>query len=73
MLSDRVHISEVPKVLADSSSVNTHAIQLLDSFNTAHQLIILLRLSSVTSYIDEYSPSVAEYENEDIPNICIAA
>ena len=34
-----------------------------------HTLIIPLQLSGVTSYIDVYSPSIAEYENEDIPKI----
>ena len=32
-------------------------------------LIILLWLSSVTSYLNVYSLSAAEYEDEDIPKI----
>ena len=59
-----VHISEVLKFLAESPSETIHAIEL-----EAHLLIIPLHLSSVTSYFDVYSPSVTEYENEDIPKI----
>ena len=40
------HISEVPKFLADSPSVTTHAIQLLDPFNAVHPLIIPLQLAA---------------------------
>ena len=54
-----VHISEVPQFLADRSSVTTHAIELTDLFNATHLLLISLQLSSL---------SIAEYENEDIPN-----
>ena len=61
-----VHISEVPKFLAESPSVTTHAMELRDPFNAAHPLIMLLQLSGVTSYFDVYSPNVAEYENKDI-------
>ena len=59
-----VHISEVLKFLAKSSSETTHAIELVNPFDSAHPLIILLQLSSVTSYFDVYSLNVAEYENE---------
>ena len=38
-----VHISEVPKFLADSPSMTTDAFQLLDPFNALHPLIILLQ------------------------------
>ena len=62
-----VHVSEISKFLADSPSVTTHAIQLLDPLNAAHIIIILLQLGFVTSYFDVYYPSVAEYENDDIP------
>ena len=55
-----VHISEVSKFLAESPSETSHAIELTDPFNTAHPLIILLQLSSVTSYFDVYSSSVTK-------------
>ena len=64
-----VHISEVPKFLAETLNETTHAIELVDPFNAAHPLIILLQLSGVTSYFDVYSPSIADYENEDILKI----
>ena len=64
-----IHISEVSKMLAESPSVTTHAIQLGDPFDATHPLIIQLQLSSVTIYFDVYSSSIAEYVNEDIPNI----
>ena len=56
-----------------SLSETTHAIELVDPFNAAHLLIILLQLSSVTSYFDMCSPNVAEYENDDIPKIHLTA
>ena len=68
-----VHISEVPKFLAESPSVTTHAIELTDPFDAAHILIIPLQLSIVIRYFDVYSPSIAEYENEDIPKIHLTA
>ena len=64
-----MHISEVPKFLAESPSVTTDANQLTDPFNAAYSLIILLQLSSVTSYFDVYSQSTAEYKNKHIPKI----
>ena len=64
-----MHINEVPKFLAESPSVNNHALELTDPFDADHLLIIPLKLSSVTSYFDVYSPRIAEYENEDIPKI----
>ena len=60
-----VHVSEVPKFLAESPSETIHAIELVDPFDAAHPLIIPLQLSGVTSYFDWYSLSVREYENED--------
>ena len=39
-----VHISEVPKYLAESPSITTHAVELVDPFNAAYQLIIPLQL-----------------------------
>ena len=68
-----VHISEVPIFLAKSASETTHAIELVDPFNAAHPLIILLQMSSDTSYFDVYSPSIAEYENDDILKIHLTA
>ena len=68
-----VHISEVPKFLAESPSVTTCAIESTDPFNAAHLLIILLQLSDVTSYFDVYSLSVAKYEDKDISKIHLTA
>ena len=59
--------------LAEITSETTHAIELVDPFDAAHPLIILLQLSGVTSYFDVYSPSIAEYENDDIPNTHLTA
>ena len=64
-----VHISEVPKFLAETPSETTHTIELVYSFDAIHSLIILLQLSSATSYFDVYSPSIADYQDEDIPKI----
>ena len=64
-----VHISKVLKFLADSPNETTHTIQLIDPFNTAHSLIIAPQLSGETSNFEVYSPSVAKYENEDIPKM----
>ena len=63
-----VHISEVPKFLAESPSETTHAIKLVDPFNAAHSLTIPLQLSNVTIYFDVYSLSVTD-ENKDIAKI----
>ena len=68
-----MHISELPKFLAESPSVTTHVIKLVDPFNAAHPLVIPLQWSGETSYFDVYSLSVAEYENEDIPQTHINA
>ena len=58
-----VQVNEVPKFLAETPSERTYAIELVDRFDDAHPLIILLKVSSVTSYFDVYSPSITEYEN----------
>ena len=50
-----------------------YATELVDSVEAAHPLINLLQWSCVTSYIDVHSPSVAEYESEDIPKIHLTA
>ena len=63
-----VQINEVP-ILAETPSKTTHAIELVNPFDATHPLIIPLKLSSITSYFDVYSPSIAEYEDEDIPKI----
>ena len=68
-----MHISEVPKFLAESCSVTTHAFELTDPLDANHPLIIPLQLSHVTSYFDVYFLSIAEYENEDIPKIHLTA
>ena len=61
-----MHISEVLKFLAKRPNVTTHSIQLAYTFHATHSLIILVQLSIVTSYFDMNSPSVAEYEDEEI-------
>ena len=50
-----------------------HTIELPDPFNAADPLIILLQLSSDTSYFDVCSLSIVEYENKDIPKIHLTA
>ena len=56
-----VHIGKGPKFLAESPSETPHVIELVDPLNAAHLLIIPLQLSGMTSYVDVYSLSVAEY------------
>ena len=68
-----VWINKVPKFLADTPSETTHAIDLVNPFGATHLLIIPLKLSGITSYFDVYSPSIAEYEDEDIPKIHLTA
>ena len=51
----KVRISEVPKFLAESHSVTTHATEFADPYNATHPLIILIQLSEVTNYFDVYS------------------
>ena len=68
-----VHISEITKFLAESPSVTFHAIELIDLFDAAYPLIILLQLNSLTSYFDLYSPSITEYGNDNIPKIHLTA
>ena len=70
---DGMHINEVPKFLAESPSVITHAIESSDPFNAVHPSIIPLQLSSVTRYFDVCSQSIKSYENEDIPKIHLTA
>ena len=71
VLLNCLHISKVPKFLAQSPSETSHAIELVDLIDTTHPLVVLLQLSRETSYFDVYSWSVAEYEDDDIPNIHI--
>ena len=68
-----VQINEVPKFLAEIPSETTHAIELVDPFYATQPLIIPLKLNGATSYFDVYSPSIAEYEDEDIPKIYLTA
>ena len=68
-----MQISGVPKFFAETAKETTHATELVDPFNAAHPLIIWLQLSGVTSYVDVYSPSIAEYKDENIPKIRLAA
>ena len=68
-LLNGVQISEVPKFLAENQSKTTHAIELDDPFDATHPLIIPLQLGRVTSYFGVYTPSVTEYEKDDIPKI----
>ena len=68
-----VHIIEVAKFLAESPSVTNHAIDLTEPFHAAHLLLIPLQLSRGGSCFYVYSPSIAEYENEDIPKIHLTA
>ena len=64
-----MHVNEIPKFLAENLSETAHAIELIDSFDSAHPLIISLHLSRVTSYFNVYSPSVTENENDEITKI----
>ena len=50
-----MHISELPKFLAESPSETTHVIELPNPLDAAHLLSIPLHLSSVTNYFDVYS------------------
>ena len=67
-----VHISEVPKFLAESPSKTTHPIELVSFCNATHLFIIPLQLNSVASY-HVYSLSIAGYEDEEIPKIHLTA
>ena len=62
-------MNEVPKFLAETPSERSHAIKLVDPFNAAHRLIILVKLTRVTSFFDVFSPTIAEYTSEEIPKI----
>ena len=68
-----VLISKVPKFLAETPSETTHAVELVVPFDITHPLIIQLQLSGITSFFDVYSPSVEEYENDDILKIHLTA
>ena len=68
-----VHIGEVSKFLAESPSETTHVIELVNSFDEAHLLIVPLQLSGVNSSFDVYTLNVKEYENKDIPKIHLTA
>ena len=68
-----MHISEVPKFVPESPNETTYAIELVNSFNTAHPLIIPLQLSGVTSYFNVSSPSFPKYENDDFLKIYLTA
>ena len=54
-----MHISEVPKFLAESPSMTTHAIELTVIFNVVQPLIIHLQLGGVTHYFDLCFSSVS--------------
>ena len=62
-----VHTSEVPKFLSEAPSETAHVIEVVDPFDATHPLIIPLQLSVITSFFDVYAPSIADYENKDIP------
>ena len=68
-----MHVNQIPKFLAENLSEITHAIELIDPFDAAHPLIILLQLSGVASYFDVYSPSLTKYRNDDITKIHLPA
>ena len=68
-----VYIGKISKFLAETPSETTNAIELVHPFDATHPLIIPLPLSSVPSYFDVYSPSIADYENKDIPKIHLTA
>ena len=68
-----VHISEVPKFLAETPNETTHAIELVDLFDAAPPLIILLQLSSVTSYFDVFSPIITDYLDDNITKLHLIA
>ena len=68
-----VHLSEVPKFLAETLNETTHSLELVDPFDVAHPLIIPLQLSGVTNYFDVLPPSIAEYEGKNIPKIHLTA
>ena len=61
------------KFLQEIASETTHVIELVDPFDAACLLIILLKLSGITSYFDVYFPSIPEYEGEEIPKIHLTA
>ena len=68
-----VYISEVPKFLAMSPSVTTHVIKLIELSGSTTLCAILLHSSNANNYLEVYFPSIAEYENEDIPKADLTA
>ena len=62
-----------PKFFTETPNKKIHAIELVHPFHATNPLIILLKLSSITSYFDVYSPIIAEYEDEEIPKIHLTA
>ena len=62
-----VPISEVPSSWLIAQV--THAIIVIDPLDVAHLLITTLQLYGVTSYFNVHSSNIAEYENEEIPEI----
>ena len=68
-----VQIIEVPTFLAETPSERSHAIELVNPFDIAHMLIIPVKLSGVINYFDVFSPTIAEYESEEIPKILFTA
>ena len=68
-----IHISEVPKFLAESPSVTAHAIELTVLFNTSCPLINPLQLRGLISYFNVYSSNIAECENKEILEIHLTA
>ena len=62
-----VLINEIPKFLADSSTVTSDYIQLHNPLNVIHLLIILFEIKSVTACCDKRKPSIQKYGDEDIP------
>ena len=62
-------IDELPKFLADSPSIENHAIQLTDPYDDAHPLLIPLKVHGVTSYFMASKPTIEEYENQELTHI----
>ena len=67
-----VKINEVLKFLNENPSETTHAIELVNPFDMeTHYYFATVQF--VTSDFDVYSPSITEYENNDIPKIHLTA
>ena len=67
-----VKIWEVSKFLDDSPIENTHAIQLVNPFDTAHPQKIPLNYQGYQFFSYECS-SIAAYKNEEVPKIHLTA